>query len=161
MHSRIFEISDKPIQKAERFSFNDIPDWFFSSIADYAGDIDDEYRDSEIKWLAESFRGSCSRDGDKLTFEPETREKYFLLRYSRFMELAAKLTGYSYEAFSGEEGRFSLEHALFEVNDAYEDKFAFYVYDPRTCELETLHNWLRSTDLTVPHYVGGIIDYHW
>ena len=49
MHSRIFEISEKPVPEDERYSFEMLPDWFFGSVADYADDIPDDHRDDEIQ----------------------------------------------------------------------------------------------------------------
>ncbi len=160
MHSRIYELSDRPVPEDGRYSLSDVPEWFFSTIADYGDDIASGAREGEIRWLAESFHGLCVRDGDRLLFDPGTREKYFRPRYSQFLEHAGKLTGFPPEAFSGGEGNGELEYALFAVSDAYEDRYGFYVFDPASGELQTLHAWLRSADLTKPYYVGGIVDYH-
>ena len=49
MHSRIFQIEDKPVSKEDRICSETIPDWFTSSIADYVDDINEQYRDEDRK----------------------------------------------------------------------------------------------------------------
>ncbi len=161
MHSRIIELSDKPVAENERYSVEDVPDWFLCSIADYVGEIEESERDCEIGWIAEWFGGLCTRDGDKLTIVPDAREKFFRPMYSRFLEAAANLMTISYKSYCGEVDGYRMWRAMFELNNAYEDKFGGYVYDPKLCELQTMHEWLRNADLSKPYYVGGIIDYHW
>ena len=161
MHSRIFELSERPVPTDERLCLESVPDWFFSSISDFAEDISDEDREDEIKWLAEYFHNLCTAEGDKLTFDPATPEKRFKRNYSKFLEKAAALTAMSYEAFCGRMGGRVLEYTLFELNDAYEDKYGFYVYEPESLNLRPINAWLREADLTKPFYVGGIVNYHW
>ena len=162
MHSRIFELSDKPVPADERFSFEDVPEWFFATVADYADDIlSAADRSEEIAWLVSTFHALCERDGDKLTLSPDTRKKFFRSRYSEFLEIAPRLAAYSYEAFCGETGSVAIETDLFRLKDAYDDQCGFYVYNRETCELHTLHFWLRRADLSKPYYVGGVIDYPW
>ena len=87
-------------------------------------------------------------------------ERYFRQAYSKFLAAAAQLTAYSYEAFCGKNGWRVLDHAVFELNDAYEDRYGFYVYDRDRSEFRTEDAWLREADLSAPWYVGGIVDYH-
>lgn len=77
MHSRIFELSDAPIPADERYSYVDLPEWFFNTIADYADDIPDDKRQGEIDCLVGSFRGLCTRDEDGITIAPELMETHF------------------------------------------------------------------------------------
>jgi hypothetical protein len=161
MHERIFELSSKPVARNMRLCLDDIPDSFFNTIADYGDDIEEKYRDEEIKCFVTSFSGLCVRDGDKLTFAPDTCEKLFRSKYSRFLEAAARLGAYSYEAFCGKTGFYQLDMEVFELNKAFEDKFDTYVYNPETLELKSLTAWLRTEDLSKTWYVGGIVDYHW
>ena len=161
MHSRIFELSENPIPEDERFSQGDVPEWFLNSIADYTDDIPDDQRMSEIDWLVGMFHGLCTADGERLSFNPELKEQFFKPRYACFLEAAALLKECTYEAFWGGEGSRKLAHTLFLLNDAYEDKYGFYIYDPAEYELQTIHAWLRGADLSKKYFVGGILDFHW
>ena len=161
MHSRIYELSEKPVRETERFGFTDVPEWFFSQIADYADDTNEVSRENEIQWFQSFFGDLCTVDGDKLTFDPDTVGKRLRKRYDIFLEKAEALKNHSYEAFCGKTGAPALELALFELNDAYEDRYGFYVYEPECCSLQTVYAWLRDADLSKPYYVGGIVDYHW
>ena len=160
MHSRIFELSQSPVPEDDRYTYDCLPEWFYGQIADYSDDIPDENRSEEIRWFASSFAGACTCEGGKLTFAPDTVERYFRQAYSKFLAAAAQLTAYSYEAFCGKNGWRVLDHTVFELNDAYEDRYGFYVYDRDRSEFRTEDAWLREADLSAPWYVGGIVDYH-
>ncbi len=160
MHSRIFEISEKPIQEADRYSFQMLPDWFYGTVADYADEIADEMREYDIKWFADSFGGKCVYEGDKISFAPETKGLYFRRSYSKYLEKASLLTAFSFDAFCGKDGYRALDMTLYELNQAYNGKFGFYIYERDCDELKALNNWLREADLSKAYYIGGIIDYH-
>ena len=161
MHSRIFELSSKPVELDERYNLESMPDSFFDTIADYGRDIEEEERNRDIDWFVSTFHGLATRTEDRITFDDEIREKFFQKAHTEFVAQAAKLAACTYEAFCGKDGHRELEYELFRLNDAYEDKYGFYAYDPESCDLQPLHAWLREADLTKPWYVGGVVDYHW
>ncbi len=160
MYSRIFEVSDKPIPEDERYSFQMLPDWFYGTIADYADEIADEMREHDISWFAGSFGGKCAYDGDRISFAPETKDLYFRRAYSEFLEKASMLPAFSFDAFCGKDGYRALDMTIYELNNAFNDKLGFYVYDRDCDDLKTLDNWLRIANLSKSYYIGGIIDYH-
>ena len=49
--------------------------------------------------------------------------------------------------------------ALNSVTESYADRFGFYVYDSDHAELLPMDAWLRTADLSMPHFVGGVMDY--
>ncbi len=161
MHSNIYEVSRQPIPESGYMTVDDLPMWFFSEIADYASEIAAERRSREIDWLNDGFYGLCTKNGDELVFNPGILGTFFLRKHSSFIESAAKLAGATYEAFIGGSGSDALAYTMFELRDAYDDRFGFYILDRDDGELKTLDSWLRSANLTRPWYVGGIIDYHW
>ena len=55
MHSRIIEISEKPIASKEHMKESSIPEWFCESIADYIDDDTD--RENDIEWLLQQLNG--------------------------------------------------------------------------------------------------------
>ena len=161
MHSRIFELSEHPIEESDRYSYDWLPDWFYGSIADYAGDIENKDRDDEIQWLVGFFAGQCKNDGDRIEFTDKAREQHFRRTYWDFIKAASLLSAMSFDAFCGTTGYRALKDTLYDLNRAFEDKFGFYVFDQDKDELITLDAWIREADLSKPYYVGGILDYHW
>ena len=160
MHSRIFEISEKPVPEDERYSFEMLPDWFYGSVADYADDIPDDHRDDEIQWLVGFFSGQCQNDGDRISFTDKAVEYHFRRSYWDFVKAGSLLSAFSFDAFCGKTGHQALDTTLYGLNKAYNDKFGFYVYDRDRDGLYTLDTWLREADLSEPYYIGGILDYH-
>jgi len=161
MHSRVFEISSKPIDEALRLDEYELPDWFCSGIADYVDRIDDENRVEEINWFASQFAGNCIVAGDKVSFKPNTKHDYYRHNYNKFREAAAILATCDYEAFCDSKPCSEFSMTLLQLNSSYEDRYGFYVYDRDDEELITLDSWVRRNDLSEPYYIGSIIDYHW
>ena len=160
MHSRIFEISEKPTPEGERYTYDMLPDWFYGTVADYADIIADESRDNEIQWFVGFFAGQCKNDGDRISFTDKAAEYHFRRQFGDFLKSASLLGAFSFDAFCGKDGYRALDMTIYELNNAYNDKFGFYVYDRDDDALKTLDNWLREADLSKSYYIGGIIDYH-
>lgn len=158
MHSRIFELSRSPIKASNRMTDSDIPDWFFTSVCDYA--VPSGQREQDIDWLTGYFHGLCSRDGIKLSFAPDIKEKCFRDSYEAFKSAASMLAETDYETFAGLKENTVFQLARLGISDSYEDRFGFYIYTPESETLQPLDTWLRSTDTSKPFYVGGTIDYH-
>lgn len=70
---------------------------------------------------------------------------------------ARELTGISIEAFCAETP-YDIGMAMYKLNEAYQDKFSFYIYYQD--KLKTLDEWIRETDLSESFYFGGTLDYH-
>ena len=158
MHSRIFELSHKPIKAADRMTDGDVPEWFFTTVCDYA--VPSGQREQDIDWFTGYFRGLCSRDGSKLHFAPDIKEKCFREGYEAFKSAASALAETDYATFAGLKENAAFQLARFGLTDSYEDKFGFYIYTPESQALQPLDSWLRNTDTSKPFYVGGTIDYH-
>jgi len=47
------------------------------------------------------------------------------------------------------------------LNDAFEDKFGFYIYDKEADQMVTLGTWIRFAETGQKYYFGGIVDYHY
>ena len=134
MHSRIFQIEDKPVSKEDRICSETIPDWFTSSIADYVDDINEQYRDDDIEWLmGTNFGEVCKLDGDKITFKVDVIDFF-------------------------KHGSESVDSLMFQLEKSYNDKRGFYVW---YCdELYTMQEWMRQVKPSGVYYLGGIVDYH-
>ena len=98
-----------------------------------------------------------AEDGESFTFKPDAKKKYFHRKYYAFLDKARELTGISLEAFCAETP-YDIGMAMYKLNEAYQDKFSFYIY--HNDELKTLDEWIRETDLSGSFYFGGTLDYH-
>ena len=98
-----------------------------------------------------------AEDGESFTFKPNAKKKYFHRQYYAFLDKARELTGISIEAFCAETP-YDIGMAMYKLNEAYQDKFSFYIYYQD--ELKTLDEWIRETDLSESFYFGGTLDYH-
>ena len=157
MHSRIIELGNAPILPDDRMGEGSVPDWFYHSIADYT-DADTD-RDHDIKWFLDAVARvvDVAEDGKSFTFKPKAKQKYFERQYHAFLDKACELTGISLDAFVGE-AKYDIGMAMYKLNEAYQDKFSFYIYYQD--ELKTLDEWIRETDLSESFYFGGTLDYH-
>lgn len=157
MHSRIFQVSRDPIPVADRISESSIPDWFFSSVADYVNADTD--RSADIQWLLSAYKPfmMVGREPDSIVFTADAKRIYFRPRYQKFLEKAMELSNSSLEAFIGLTPQ-GIGIPMYELNSSYNDKFGFYIYYDDT--LWTMDEWMRETDLREPFFVGGTVDYH-
>ena len=161
MHSRVFEISTEPIAAELRMDEYELPDWFCSGIADYVDSTLDEDREEELNWFRSRFAGNCSVDGDSVKFGPNTKHDYFLFNYNKFREAATVLAVCEYDAFCDSKPSSDFSMTIYKLQSSFEDRFGFYDYDRDNEELLTLDSWVRQKDLSLPYYIGSIIDYHW
>ena len=163
MHSRIFQLESNPVDEDNRINEDTIPEWFTNSIADYVSDVKGEDRDGDIEWLMRTDFGKvCQRDGDKITFNIYV-DAFFDTYFEQFKKAVEDLSKITFDQFVGvrKQGipyEKSLEHQMFLLKDAYDDRFGFYVwYDD---ELYTMHSWMRQVKPCEVYYLGGIVDYH-
>ena len=163
MHSRIFQIESRPVDTEDRICEDMIPEWFTNSVADYVADIREENREDEIEWLmSTNFGKICKRDGDKLTFNIDT-SAFFDEYFEQFKKIVKDLAEIKFYQFvSNKQPNIpynkKLDHLMFLLKEAYDDKFSFYVwYDD---ELYTMQSWMRQVSPCSVYYIGGIVDYH-
>lgn len=140
---------------------------FFNNIADYMHEVDN--RDLVCEYLAESL---CKYNNEArelivvtrnaenhiqaLTFKEGFREAYFAGAYAAFMKRLADIsTSTTLSTFA--EGK--LEVPLFELNSAYNDEFSNYVCT-NECEFITFDEFIRTAQVDVPYYIGGVMNYH-
>lgn len=152
MHSRIFQISEAPINKGEYICDSDYYDhWFTNSIADYVSDDCD--RDADIEWLSECTEGLVfGEDKYGKHFIVEDREEYFRKSFEDFKRA---LNNIGEPTLSW----FSRGMDLWYLNNAFEDKYGFYV--DINGDLTTFDSFMRRyTTNGAQYYIGATIDYH-
>lgn len=159
MHSTVYELSDHPIAAEKFITSGYLPDWFFSSIADYATEMSGTERADSIATLAEHFGSLCTRRGNQISFSPQLKQTYFKESHRYFKEAAKALSKTDYDVFAGITPTTAFHLALNSITESYTDKYSFYIYEDG--KLSPLDNWLRSADISKPFYVGGTINYHY
>ena len=152
MHSRIFQVSLDPIEKANYITESDYYDhWFTNSIADYVSDDCD--REEDIKWLKDCVDGiSFGSDNNGEYFIVESKETYFEKKFIAFKEALDKISKCTLSDFS--QGIFE----LYQLNISYEDKYGFYI--DADGELMTFDTFIRDCVESEKYYLGGTCDYH-
>lgn len=155
MHSRIFEISKKVIDKADfNDSFSYCESYFVGGIADYVSDSAD--RDDDLEWLENVL---LDRIGEFVDFDKEEgsfifkegfKEEYFRPNFEKFKKMAEEIT---LEDFASS----SLE--TYKLKVLMSDDFSFY-FDEEG-DLSNLDSFIRTGAIAdVKYYIGGTVDYH-
>lgn len=163
MHSRIFQIESAPVSEDNYLCKELIPDWFTYSVADYVAEVGHEERDGDIDWLMRTdFGKACKRDGDKITFNIYT-DVFFESNFEQFQKALEDLSKVTLEQFAGERQpnvpyEKSLDHLMFLIKEAYDDRLGFYVWQDD--DLYTLQSWMRTVKPCEVYYFGGVVDYH-
>lgn len=156
MHSRIFQVCAKPIDKDDYITEDYYYDhWFLHQIADYVDDDCD--RDESIEWLADCAKGyAVEQDNNGYYLVVNNKEEYFKNTYERFVGALKNIGTPTIAQFAN-----GLD--LWNFKDAYEEKFGFYVelcYDECSHDLMTLDEFVRHVDVLSKWYIGSVIDYH-
>lgn len=155
MHSRIFQLSTKPIKKEDYIDDSNYAyeHWFTNSIADYV--IDSQYRNEDLKWLEDCYENQgikFGKDDDGEYLIVESKQKYFENSFNKFMETIEKIKSYTIDNFVG--GFDEMWH----LKNAYEYKYGFYV-DVNE-ELLSFDSFIRYCTTDEKYYIGGTLDYH-
>lgn len=157
MHSRIFQVSSKPIEKHDYITESDYYDhWFTHEIADYVNGNTE--RDYDIDWLANYCKGfSFERDENGEYFIIEDKGLYFSNAFENFKQALEKIGNPTLDEFVN-----GID--LWNLKNSYEDKFSFYI-ECADCEygseLMSLDTFVRISNVGEKYYLGGTVDYHW
>jgi hypothetical protein len=158
MHSRIYQISENPIEPADYINAELYSDhWFVSQIADYVnGDVD---RSSDIEWLRkylESTEAVTFSDDSSFVLNEGGKERYFERSCVQFKKARDKTLGLTLSEFAAG-GELSM--TMWNLRDAYCDKYSFYAeYED---ELIPMDAFIRRTVPGTRYYIGGTVDYHY
>ena len=154
MHSRIFQVSSKPIEDfitEERYY-----DGFVGEHADYVATVESETDLIEdLKWLGN--REGLSVDLDKKTVTITSKRDYFDEKFDEFKDLLEELKNMTTDEFI--EGKFDLK--MYDLNGAYENEHGFYIDDSDDyMGLSNIDYWVRNAEENKPYYIGSVFDYH-
>ena len=156
MHSRIYQISEKPITEfTDEYRYEED---FVGNHADYVVGVEYDSEDyiSDLKWLQNVAEGLEVNLKEK-TITVTSKKQYFSEKHDKFQELLEKLQDITLEEFSS----VSIYFDIFDLKSAYEDEYSFYIDDnDESCGITTLDNWVRNAEEGKKYYVGSIHDYH-
>jgi hypothetical protein len=155
MHSRIFQISTKPIKKEDYITESTYWDhWFTNEIADYVNG--DTERDYDIQW----FKDCYSRKGIEFGADDngeyivvKSKEAYFKDAFNRFQELLEKIKAHNLQDF------IKGIDEMWELKNEYEEKYGFYI-ESEEYDLITIDDFIRCCNINEKYYIGATIDYH-
>ena len=158
MHSRIYQISEKPIPAEERTSEFRYEGDFVGSIADYVAG--EEFRSNEyiqdLKWLESANKG-IKVNTEENTITITSKEEYFKEKHEVFLNALKELQDISLEEFISDKKHFT----LYNLKCAYEEKYGFYVDDNDDYYgITPLDNFVRNAEENKVYYIGTITDYH-
>lgn len=153
MHSRIFQISEEPIEEENYALESDYYGNFIGHIADYVNEQEDDERKDDIEWLAKSLEGAAKIRGNKMTIL--SKEKFFEKKYEGFIKTAKKVAMMTFDDFITSVG----EEDLYVLNSYHSNKYGFYV-DEDGYPL-TLDDFFRNVKDGDTYYIGATFDYHY
>ena len=152
MHSRIFQVSLKPIAVEDYIPVFDMQD-MMPDYMDYITDDNDKAED--IDWL-KNFLSEFSIDNDKIIITKEALKDKIEEKLDKIREL---IDNCSFDTWSMD---------TYRIKSQLDDKFGFHIYDDDAGYIETLDSWLnrqiwKFEDKDVKEivfYFGGTFDYH-
>jgi len=155
-HSRIYQISTKPILEEDYLLADDfINHWFTNTIADYVDDDTD--RGADIRSLKEKLGDSAKFESeDSFVIQPGGKEMYFQKAYGLFKNACLKAVLMDFSEFVSSNG---LSIVMYSIDNAYCDKYSIYV-SPDEFETIPLDEFIRSAELGKRYFIGNTLDYH-
>lgn len=151
MHSRLYQVSDQPIDKEELTHEYDYYDGFVGQVADYISERDEEKIKADIDWLGG--QAGINVNSDKRTFVITSKTEYFSKKYDKFKEVLEKLSTFTLEDFVSPNNWLD----FYNLENACEEKYGFYVDD---CGWTTLDSWVRNAEENKTYHIGSTFDYH-
>lgn len=157
MHSRIFQISKKPVEN--RISEDRYYDGFVGRIADYVDELDTDGQLESIRWLAETPGIHVKNVEGMATITIVDKKAYFAAKLMEFQNALKRLEKISLEDFIANSG--ALDYGAWQMSEAYEDTFGFYVDDyDEQFGIISFDKFMRKADESNVWYIGAVIDYH-
>lgn len=157
MHSRIFQISKKPIvDKIPAYRYYDS---FVGKVADYADELELDEQLESIRCLAEETPGIQVKDIEGVTTMTIIDKKaYFAGKLKAFKSVLKELEKTSLEEFVV--NPVALEARVWTANEAYNGTFGFYVDDyDEQFGIIGFDKFMRKVDEGSVWYIGTVIDY--
>ena len=155
MHSKIFQVSKKPI-------VNEITEMdlygaqsFVGPIADYVSDMDPEAQACAITWLGG--KPGIRIDGDTLTIT--SKKEFFAADYEAFHEAIREASTKTLDEFVCP----NMGWALYEIRQSIRDEYGFYIVETTEYHenLVPLADFMRNAADGEVYHLGSVLDYHY
>ena len=160
MHSRIFQITTKPVSEEDYITTGDFDElWFTNSVADYVSDDNDRAEDIEQLRSSLEDRKVAIFDNDSFVIQPGGKEIYFLAAYEAFIKARDQTLEMGLKEFAADDDMFGFSMSLWAMNNAYCSKFEFYVSSDEFGTIP-IDDFIRRAEAGVQYYIGATIDYH-
>ncbi len=156
MHSRIFQVSRRPIDKQDYIDESRYYEGFVGSIADYVDSMSDEAIAEAIeslKWVL----GDAVEFKDR-SFTVVDKYKFFAPIFANWLKQCRELHDVmDLESFSDD----SMSLKMFGFSQSYNDKYDYYMDDNgEWAGNQTLMDFMRYAKEGDTFYLGNVIDYH-
>lgn len=161
MHSRIFQVSTRPIPPEEYLS-DCYDDYFLNTIADYVIESDSN-REDDIDQLIGVSGISVAEESPGVFYFTVDKEAHLKPCYKRFKKcLLYMMNHLSFDAFCETPGvNNSVSYMLYDLNEAHNDRYAFRIINSDDSSIAyTLTDFVYLASEGVKYYIGGILDYH-
>ena len=157
MHSRIFQISQNPIE--DRITEDRYYDGFVGRVADYVSELDTDDQLNSISWLAGTPGIEVKNIDGVATITVVDKKAYFAAKLTEFQNALKKLEKISLEDFIANNR--DLDYEVWLAKEAYEEHSSFYVDDyDEFFGLIPFDKFMREADEGSVWYIGTVIDYH-
>lgn len=158
MHSKIFQISRKPIDREDYLSESRYYNGFVGEIADYVnGALSDNDIKANKKWLLDETLAGAIVKHDENSFTISDKTKYFEKKYKDFIDAVTEAQAMTLEDFASAK----CDILAYRIKADYEDRFSIYVDDSNEYYgLITLDYFMRAIRPGDRFYLGAVIDYH-
>ena len=153
MHSRIFQISKKPV--TDYMSEDRYYDGFVGSIADYIDSLSEEDQMESIECLKAVLGDSVRIDIENKCMTIVSKKKYFERKYERFLNMAADVSKMSFEDFCSFNGDVKMYSLMYD----FDDKYGYYI-DDYDNGWRTIDSFMREVKNREKFYFGIVTDYH-
>ena len=162
MHSRIFQMSSKPISKEDYLGEDYFYDDFVPCVGDYVSEVKNDT--DSLKWLEGylNARGGVELDIANRTLKIVDKEKYFESDYEKFKKVLDEAKNMTLSSFSrsGENRGLEADLTIYDLKRLYEgDKFGFYLVSKED-GYEPLNSYIRWLNNGTVLYIGAVFDYH-
>ena len=164
MHSKIFEVSEKPCPDDGQYTFsaNDICDMMADkgTGANYVRLLDgDSDLINAVTDLMDIYPVGIDVNPVESTITITDKNLYFTETYHAFLNMVKSLFSTTLEQFIRKDLKL-LGMTMYRLNEAYEGDYGYYVIDADTGILATLDNFVRAAKTGKTYYINNVYDYH-
>lgn len=155
MHGNIIQISETPLTEGDHITYDEMPEWFTNSIADYGGEEREYDNLADYVTVMYPFKAQ----GDGFVLDKERVVSYFKYKMDVMHRAIQTLSEMTFEDFIDGDA----DQPSYEVRNAVADRYGTYVCEGH-CDVIMFDRWLRCQFKARPDkkfYIGAVLDYHY